>query len=147
MGAGCPFITCAAKKKGIEHCTLCAEGETCERWKGHREYSRARDTFVCYQKLEESIAYVREHGLDAFERAQELRERLLKRMLSGFDDGRSKSFYCIAATVLEPEELERAIDAAEASSPGKTPKERAKIMRQVLEKIAREKRYSLALRK
>ena len=146
MGAGCPFITCAVKKKGIEHCTLCAEGETCERWKGHREASRAHDSFVCYQKLEENIAYVREHGLEAFERAQERRERLLARMLSGFDDGRSKTLYTVAATVLEPEELEGAIEAAEVSSPGMTMKEKAKIMRHALEGIAREKRYVLALR-
>ena len=68
-------------------------------------------------------------------------------MLAGYDDGRSKSFYCIAATVMEPEELEQALASAEASSAGMGTKEKAKVMRRVLESIAQEKHYNLALRK
>jgi len=33
MAAGCPFITCAVKKKGIEFCWDCEENKTCEKWK------------------------------------------------------------------------------------------------------------------
>jgi hypothetical protein len=147
MGAGCPFITCAVKKKGIELCTDCAEGETCERWARHRELSETRDSFVCYQKLRDNIGSIKQHGIGAFEEAQERRCRLLQSMLAGFHDGRSKSFYCLAATVMEPDELESAIATAGASSTGKTPKDKAKAMRGVLEGIAREKGYLLALRK
>jgi hypothetical protein len=147
MGAGCPFITCAVKKKGIELCTDCPEGETCERWKGHRTFSRTHDTFVCYQKLEDNIRFIRSHGVPAFEEAQEKRCRLLQAMLAGYDDGRSKSFFCIAATVMEPDELERAIASAGAASPGKAPKEKAGAMRRALEEIATEKHYNLSLRK
>jgi hypothetical protein len=147
MGAGCPFITCAIKKKGIELCTDCPEGETCERWARHREASKTKDSFVCYQKLQDNIQFIKEYGIRAFEEAQEKRSRLLEEMLARYDDGRSKSFYCIAVTVMEPEELEFAILSTEASTSRKTLKEKAKVMRQVLEGIAREKHYSLALRK
>jgi hypothetical protein len=147
MGAGCPFITCAVKKKGIELCTDCPEGETCEKWSRHREASKKADSFVCYQKLEDNIRFIKQHGIGAFEEAQEKRCRLLEALLAGFDEGRSKSFYCVAATVMGPEELEGAIASAGASSQGKTPKEKAKVMRGVLEDIAREKGYLLALRK
>ena len=147
MGAGCPFITCSVKKKGIELCTDCPEGETCGRWARHLEASLQHDSFVCYQKLQDNIRSIRQSGIDAFEEAQERRCRLLEAMLAGFDDGRSKSFYCVAATVMEPEELERAIASAEAPASGKTPKEKAKAMRQALEEIARGKNYLLALRK
>jgi hypothetical protein len=147
MGAGCPFITCAVKKKGIELCTDCTEGESCERWKRHRDASKKADSFVCYQKLEDNIRYIKQHGILAFEEAQDRRCELLKAMLAGFDDGRSKSFYCIATTMMMPEELEKAIASARASSQGKARKEKAKVMRGVLEGIAREKGYLLALRK
>jgi hypothetical protein len=147
MGAGCPFITCAVKKKGIEFCTDCAEGETCERWKGHRLFSQLHDTFVCYQKLEDNIRFIRSHGLQAFEEEQEKREKLLEMMLSRFDDGRSKSFYCIAATVMELEEIRQVLARAEASSSGMTTKDKAKVMRRVLEDVARSKNYYLSLRK
>jgi hypothetical protein len=147
MGAGCPFITCAVKKKGIELCTDCAEGEACERWTRHRELSKAADSFVCYQKLQDNILFIKSYGIRAFEEAQEKRCRLLEEMLARYDDGRSKSFYCIAATVMEPEELARALARAKAATAGKAPKEKAKVMRKVLEDIAREKGYNLALRK
>ncbi|HEY3273805.1 MAG TPA: hypothetical protein VGJ92_08590 [Methanocella sp.] len=147
MGAGCPFITCAVKKKGIELCTDCVEGETCERWKRHRELSKTVDSFVCYQKLEDNIRSIKRHGIEAFEETQEKRCKLLEEMMAEFDDGRSKSFYCVAATLMEPEELEGAIAFAGASSTGKALKEKAKVMHKVLEDIAREKGYHLALRK
>lgn len=147
MGAGCPFITCAVKKKGIELCTDCTEGETCERWTRHRELSKTTDSFVCYQKLQDNIQFIMQYGIRAFEEAQEKRCKLLEEMLARYDDGRSKSFYCLAATVLEPEELERAIASAEGLSSGSTLKEKSKVMRQVLEDFAREKHVSLALRK
>ncbi len=122
MGAGCPFITCAVKKKGIELCTDCAEGETCERWTRHRELSKTMDSFVCYQKLQDNIQFIKLYGIRAFEEAQEKRCKLLEEMLARYDDGRSKSFYCLAATVMEPEELESARSLLrEELSPGKDP--------------------------
>ncbi len=147
MGAGCPFITCAVKKKGIELCTDCTEGETCERWAHHRELSKSIDSFICYQKLQDNILFIKQHGVRAFEEAQEKRCKLLEEMLAGYDEGRSKSFYCIAATVLEIGELEQALASAAASSAGVETKDRARAMRRVLESIAKEKGYHLALRK
>jgi hypothetical protein len=147
MGAGCPFITCAVKKKGIELCTDCGEGENCERWTRHRESSKTMDSFVCYQKLQDNIQFIKQYGIRAFEETQEKRCRLLEEMLAEFDDGRSKSYYCIAATVMEPEELAGALARAKTATAGKAPKEKAKAMRKVLEDIAREKGYNLALRK
>ena len=147
MGAGCPFITCAVKKKGIELCTDCAEGETCERWKRHREASKKADSFVCYQKLEDNIQLIKSRGIRAFEEEAERRNRLLEAMLAGYDDKRSKSFFCVAATVLEIEELERALAQAKAASAGMPVKEKAREMRRILEEIARERHYNLALRK
>jgi hypothetical protein len=147
MGAGCPFVTCAVKKKSIELCADCAEGETCERWARHREGSKKVDSFVCYQKLQDNIRFIKQYGIGAFEEAQEKRCRMLKEMLAGFDDGRSKSFYCVAATVMEPEELKIAIASAGAASPDKPRKEKAKALRLTLEGIAREKDYVLVLRK
>lgn len=147
MGAGCPFITCAVKKKGIELCTDCPEGETCGRWARHRELSKSTDSFVCYQKLQDNIQFIKLYGIHAFEEAQEKRCKLLDEMLARYDEGRSKSLYCIAATVMEPEELEIAITTAEGLSSGGTLKEKARAMRRALEDIGAEKHYNLSLRK
>ncbi len=63
MGAGCPFITCAVKKKGIEFCWDCRDSMTCEKWKKHRDSGKRNDSFKCYQKLEDDIFFVRKNGV------------------------------------------------------------------------------------
>ena len=147
MGAGCPFVTCAVKKKGIELCTDCPEGESCELWKAHRDFSKTRDTFVCYQKLQDNVMFIKSHGIRAFEEEAKRRNGLLEAMLAGYDDGRSKGFFCVAATVMEIGSLSRRWRKAEASSAGMPVKEKAKVMRVVLEGIAAAKHYYIALRK
>lgn len=147
MGAGCPFITCALKRKGIEFCWQCAEGETCQRWGGHRAFSREHDTFVCYQKLEGNIAAIRRDGVGSFQEVQRVRERLLAQMLRGFNEGRSKRLYCIAATILEIGELRAALAQAAARAQGLDLKGRARVLHAILDQIAQQKHYCLKLRK
>jgi hypothetical protein len=147
MAVGCPFITCAVKKKGLEFCWQCQESTKCEKWRKHREAGKQHDSFKSYQKLEDDIAFIQEHGIDAFEEQQKVREHLLKEMLLEFNDGRSKSYYCIAATVLDVDELQAALTKAKAQTSGMTQKEKTKILHSVLDQIADEKGYLLKLRK
>jgi hypothetical protein len=147
MGAGCPFITCALKKKGIEFCWDCKENETCEKWTKHKEAAKTADSFTCYQKLEDNIAGIRTNGADGFEEMQKKREHLLKEMLRGFNEGRSKTYYCIAAAVMETEELEEALTKAHKNSDGLEIKERAKVLHSILDNRAKQRNYYLKLRK
>lgn len=147
MGAGCPFITCVVKRKGIEFCGQCAESAACEKWRNHREASHSHDSFVCYQKLEDNIATMQQYGMDAFAATQQTRERLLKAMLAQFNEGRSKRYYCVAATVLEIEELEAALLQAQEDSAGLAVKEKSKVLHAILDGIAEKQHYCLSLRK
>lgn len=147
MSAGCPFITCAIKKKGIEFCWQCKENETCEKWRKHRKFGKWVDSFKCYQRLENNIAFIQKNGVIEFEKIQKIRENLLKKMLREFNEGRSKSYYCIAATVLEIEELEEILHKAKKDSFGLEVKERSEIFHLILDEIAKRKNYYLKLRK
>jgi len=147
MSAGCPFITCAIKKKGIEFCWQCKENETCEKWRKHRKFGKWVDSFKCYQRLENNIAFIQKNGVIEFEKVQKIRENLLKKMLREFNEGRSKSYYCVAATVLEIEELEEILHKAKKDSFGLEVKERSEIFHLILDKIAERKNYYLKLRK
>jgi len=147
MIVGCPFITCAVKKKGIEFCWNCEESVTCEKWKKHRDASKQYDSFVCYQKLEDNIQSILEKGVGEFEKEQIIRENLVKEMLKEFNEGRSKTFYCIASTVLEIKELENALQEAQKQSEGLDIKEKSKVLHQILNRIAEKKHYCLTLRK
>ncbi len=147
MSAGCPFITCAIKKKHVEFCLDCGEGLACDRWKKHRDAGKSHDSFKCYRKLEDDIAFIQENGVRRFEESQKAREALLKVMLDEFNEGRSKSYYCIAATVLKVEELQGALDAVRRGTGEADVKTKARALHAALDRIAAQNSYVLRLRK
>ncbi len=147
MAVGCPFITCAVKRKQIEFCWECEESETCDKWRKHREASRSHDSFVCYQKLEANIASIERNGIKAFEQEQKTRERLVRAMLEEFNDGRSKTYFSIAGTVMQVDELKAALERARRGSAGLDPKEKSKLLHSLLDDVAERKHYVLKLRK
>jgi hypothetical protein len=147
MGAACPFHNCAIKKKGIEFCGLCEENATCARWRKFREMGKQRDSIVCYQKLEDNICLILKSGMEEFEKQQKIREKLLRAMLSEFNEGRSKTLYCVAATVLEVGDLESVLEEAREKSKGLDLKEKSEIMHSLLNEVAENKNYLLKLRK
>jgi hypothetical protein len=144
---GCTFIRCTANKKGVEFCWDCEENTVCEKWNKHRAFSKQRDSFVCYQKLEDNIRFIQEKGIEEFEKIQIVRGQLLEEMLQEFNEGRSKTLYCVASTVLEIEELKTALSEAKTQSEGMNIKEKAKVLHRILENIAEKKHYHLKLRK
>ena len=147
IAVGCPFITCAVKRKHIEFCWECNESETCDKWRKHRNASKKHDSFVCYQKLDDNIAFIQRDGVIAFERTQQAREKLLRAMLQGFNDGRSKTYYSIAATVMEIEELKTALSTARKKPSGMGTTEKSKVLHSLLDDVAKKKHYILKLRK
>lgn len=147
MSAGCPFITCAIKKKGVEFCWDCKESATCKKWKDHKAFGKKFDSFKCYQTLDSDISFIRENGVKAFVSQQKKREKLLKTMLERFNEGRSKSYYCIAATVMKIEELNKAISQAQKESSGLDIKSKSKVLHRLLGDMATQKGYCLKLRK
>lgn len=147
MAVGCPFITCAVKKKGIEFCWDCAESAACIKWKKHRAAGKRADSFKCYQTLEADIAFIRKNGVPEFAKQQKAKERLLKGMIRDFNEGRSKSYYCIAATVMDVEEIKEALAGAKRGSRGLQIKEKAGLLHSLLDGIAAKKKYHLKLRK
>ena len=147
MAAGCPFITCAVNRKGLEFCWDCTESEGCEKWKKHRDAGRKYDSFTCDQKLEDNIDFVHKNGVDDFDGVQKRREDLLKAILQEFNEGRSKTYFCIAATVLEIEELEEALRRAREASENLDLKGKSKLLHGILDDFAEKKHYLLKLRK
>lgn len=147
MGAPCPFHTCAVKKRGIDFCGFCDENNTCARWRKFRERGRQYDSIVCYQRLEDNIDFIQKYGMEEFEKQQKAREKLLRLILAEFNEGRSKTLYCIAATLLEIDELESVLEKARAKSKGLEIRAKSGIMHSLLNDIAKEKNYLLKLRK
>lgn len=147
LAVGCPFITCAVKRKGIEFCWSCEESKTCEKLRKQKEFGKQHDTFTCYQKLEDNIFFIQNKGIDEFEKEQKMKEELLKKMLLEFNEGRSKTYYCIAVTVLGIEELKEALNEAKKKTQGLEIKEKSRILHSMLDELAEKKHNCLKLRK
>lgn len=137
MKVGCPFITCAVKKRGLDFCWQCSESTTCEKWYSHRSVGKTGDSFKCYQTIEADIAFILQHGVEAFKKQQNERVLILRAMLDEFNDGRSKSYYCIAAAVLEISELHVALKVAREQTRDLPIKQKAKALHALLDAVAK----------
>jgi hypothetical protein len=60
--------------------------------------------------FEGDIGFIIAKGIRTFDEEQRSKESLLTRLLNEFNEGRSKSYYCIAATVMGIDELSRALE-------------------------------------
>jgi hypothetical protein len=147
MAVGCPFITCAIKRMGVEYCGDCGQNESCEKWKRHRETGQEHDPFKTYQRLEDDVNFIKAKGIKAYDAQQRIRESLLIRFLNEYNEGRSKSYYCIATTVMDIDELMSSLEEAAAMSKLLNIKDKSRMMHTILDSIALKKGYYLGLRK
>ncbi len=109
----CSFITCCVKKRGLEVCAECSDFP-CSRFKSEEEYQQLKESssYPSYKRVIPNLNFMKERGIEEFAGQQRKRIQLLERMLTDFDDGRSKSFYCKSAALLDLETLENSLDKA-----------------------------------
>jgi hypothetical protein len=129
------------KRKGLEACGECPEFP-CAKFKSTEEYRAAEaSSYPPSRKMLPNLHFIKKHGVARFVEQQRRRIRLLESMLGGFDDGRSRSFYCRAAALLEPRGMEGALRRAERETnaggfPSQDTKARARLLRTLLNERA-----------
>lgn len=82
--------------KGLEICSQCIE-YPCKRFENE---NISHDSFVTHKRIFPNHEYVRANGVEGFIDQQRERVDLLVELLKFFDDGRSKSYFCLAAALL-----------------------------------------------
>ena len=103
----CSFITCCVKKKNLEVCAECSEFP-CSKFKSNEEYQQVKESssYPSCKKVIPNLNFIKEHGIKKFVEQQKKRIKLLEIMIENFDDGRSKSFFCISCALLPLEKLQ-----------------------------------------
>ena len=129
----CGFITCNAKKHALNVCAECVDFP-CKRFE---KETGERDSFVLHRKVMPNQHLIAEIGIDEFVKRQQERISFLETALAHYDDGRSKSLFCIAAALLSAESLQQSLSLAESGEPIKT----------ILNHFAEEEGQELKLRK
>jgi len=149
----CSFITCCVKKKNLEVCAECSDFP-CSKFKSDVEYQQLKgsSSYPSYKKVMPNLNFIKEYGIKKFIEQQKKRIRLLEKMLENFDDGRSRSFYCKAADLLNLINLEGSLD--KATQRIKTDniklgdiKIKAKILKSILNEIALKEGVELVKKK
>lgn len=149
----CSFITCCVKKKNLEVCAECSNFP-CSKFKSDEEYQQLKESssYPSYKKVMPNLNFIKKHGIEKFVGQQKKRIKLLETMIENFDDGRSRSFFCKAATLLDLTSLENSFDAASKkikadNIESNDIKTKAKILKSILNEIALKKGIELVKKK
>ena len=138
----CSFATCCAKNKKLEVCAECGEFP-CKKFENEKV---ERDSFVTHGRIYYNQSYIKSNGLSAFLDRQKSRMCLLRKLIEQYDDGRRRSFFCLACALLSLESLEKALERVKDVS-ADDKKSRAKYMKDILNQLAAEDNVELKLRK
>ncbi|MFX1376849.1 MAG: DUF3795 domain-containing protein [Promethearchaeota archaeon] len=143
----CSIITCCVKQNKFETCAQCNEFP-CSKLKDWDEC----DSFICHRVSFYNLNLIKEIGIEEFIKQQSKRIRLLEVMLENFNEGRSKSFFCIAAALLPIDDLDHALNESNAQIKSEgielnDLKTKSKMLKTVLTKYANKRNIVLKLRK
>ena len=146
-GQWCKMTRCGVRDCGFETCAECAEFP-CYRFDGWN----VGDSFVSHLNSIANLYAIKEHGLTSFVEQQQKRIELLEAMISEFDEGRSKSYCCLAATLLPLEVVEETVararrDVVDLGIPELDRKGRARVLHSLIDEVATRLGVSLRLRK
>ena len=138
----CSIATCCVKTNAWETCAECPRFP-CDKL---RDWDRA-DSFVTHRKSLENLRQIKAKGIVEFAKQQKERIRLLNKLIKEYDDGRSKSFFCLATALLELDDLHEAVfQIQEIQDQSKDRKQLAKQAKNIVEQRAKSKGIELIYR-
>ena len=140
---GCSIARCAMKQGVEEFCTQCGQFP-CRQYERMLQY----DSFIPHSRILRDLERAQELGPEVY--ITELRgwRAVLDQLLAGWNDGRRKSFYCLAVYLLEWEDLQRAFGEIQAAAPVGIPiKEKAFMAVEILKRTAQASGVVLKLNK
>lgn len=96
----CPIARCSLLHGGISYCFQC-ESYPCGRYTEADGY----DSFITRRHQQADLKKAAEIGLRAYHAEQLEKIEILRELLSNYNDGRKKSFFCLAVNLLEISEI------------------------------------------
>ena len=148
MARGCGLITCCVKIKGLETCGQCNEFEFCPRVMKLLEQAKHRDSMLSYLPIAANFEFVRKNGIKKWTERENEKIAFLKALLADFNDGRSKTFYCLSVQLLPLDKLKPALSQAHKKiTPEMLPKDKALFVRDSFNGLATKSGVKLKLRK
>lgn len=137
----CAVSTCNKKHDTVEYCFQCS-AYPCKKY----EVESSCDSFISYKSVKQNFAEAKS-DLGRYRKNLDRRHAILRSLLEGYNDGKSKGLYCLAANDMPLKYLERLLSKAEALPRAMDAKGKAKELKGEIAKIAAELGIELKLRK
>jgi hypothetical protein len=138
----CGVLSCSLRK-GLEYCFLCDEF-LCKKY----DSADAADSFITHKNQFKDLDKVKLIGLDAYIAEQNEKIEILRDLLSNYNDGRLKSFFCVAVNLLELSDVRSAMKQIKIEADPEDPaKGKSKTAVCLFQNMADNRNISLKLRK
>jgi hypothetical protein len=139
----CAVVTCNHKHDNVEFCFECSE-YPCARYNKPGKL----DSFITYRNVLTDFA-VAKKDLKSYLKTLQQKQKILVELLAKYNDGRSKSLYCLAANLLPLAALREIMQHIKKTNRTKKTdlKEQAKEISELMKSKARELKIELVLRK
>ena len=127
---------------GVEYCCQCRE-YPCEKYEHIDDF----DSFITHRNRRADLEKVRQFGTEAYNTEQMEKMKILDILLSGYNDGRKKTLFCVAVNLLNLQELKEALREIESRPDMEilTLKEKSAFAAGVLSEIASRRKVDLKL--
>ena len=101
----CKIAKCSLEHGKIEYCYECSQ-YPCEKYQNIDEY----DSFITHRRRKADLERAQAIGIEQYNAEQQKKVQILSYLLSNYNDGRRKNFFCVAVNLLELSELQEAIN-------------------------------------
>lgn len=106
----CKIAGCSLEHGGVSYCFQCPE-YPCDQYLHINDY----DSFITHQNQKANLERAKAIGMNRYNEEQRERVRILKLLLAHYNDGRRKTFFCLAANLLPLSALQTAVSQLQGS--------------------------------
>lgn len=138
----CGALSCS-QRKGLEYCYQCDE-YPCKKY----DNADAYDSFITHKNQLRDNEKAKQIGIDIYKMELNQKINALEKLLADYDDGRRKSFYCVAVNLLELTDIMDIMTRLKYETDSdETVKEKATRAVQLMQSLADKRAIDLKLRK
>lgn len=101
----CGIISCSHRHEDVPYCFQCSD-YPCDRYKRPNE----KDSFITYLHVTMDMETAKNTGLENYLNQLTKKTQILDHLLDEWDNGRLKSYFCLAVNLLPLPDLEMAMD-------------------------------------
>lgn len=132
------------KHNEVEYCFQCSE-YPCEKYEHIDDF----DSFITHRNRKADLEKAKQYGMEAYNAEQVEKTKILDVLLSGYNDGRKKTLFCVAVNLLDLQELREVLREIENRSDMETLtlKEKSAFAARLLQDVATKRNIVLKLRK